>query len=135
MAVKSATDKKKGITFSDPYGGGMVQVRENKIGKGDYKIDFTTNLVKPNGSVESRTSQLQNFVYGNNLDAQVEMLTQQLMLISAQNHNMYQSLSPELKRKVASSQLFKDIPVSLIPIYQGKMGLNMMQHPEMYQKY
>jgi len=126
IAVKSSPSKK--VTLSNPYGAGKVELSEVGVGPGDYNITITTNEVKPDGTIKTRTTTLPNINYGNRLDPQARELMDQLLLVTAQNQNVFQGLSPENKRKVSQSGIFKDIPTAMIPLLQGTMDIKTIQY-------
>lgn len=125
IAVKSSPNKT--LTLSNPYGAGNVKISEVKMGAGDYNIEFITNELKPDGTIKTRSSHLPNQIYGNNLDNQAQVALDQLMLVSAQNNNIYQTLSPEMKRQVSQSGVFKNVPVSMMPILQNAWDVKRTQ--------
>jgi hypothetical protein len=125
IAVKGSPSKS--LTLSNPFGAGKVKVSEVKMGPGDYSVEFTSNELKPDGTIRTITTNLPNIMYGNNIDIQAQEAMDQLMIVTAQNNSIYQTLSPELKRKVSQSGVFKNVPVSMQPLVQGAWDVKRLQ--------
>ena len=110
-AVKASPNKP--VVLSDPMGSGQIKVSQVKFGPGDYNIEQVMYEIKPNGTITKIAQPFPNMKYGNNLDQQVYLAMNDLKILSASNLRVYRSLSPELKRKVSESPLFKNVPVSI----------------------
>jgi len=125
IAVKGSPNKM--VTLNNPYGAGQVKISEVKMGPGDYNIEFISHELKPNGEIKTLSTTFPNLVYGNNLDNQAQRALNELMMVSAQNNNIYQTLSPELKKKVSQSGVFKNVPVSMMPILENAWATKNIQ--------
>jgi hypothetical protein len=127
MQIAVNAQKGKPVTLYNNYGAGKVDISKVTMGAGDYNIQVTANEIKADGSIVTRTAVLPRMTYGNNLDNQAQQALDNLMLLSAQNNQIYQGLSPEQKRKVSQSGVFRNIPVALAEFEKGAWDIKSLQ--------